>query len=221
DGLVTVNNISCLNPFEEIDPDIDIIKYNGKILRLSQFTKKLYVLFYKPKRCITSVSDDKGRTTVMDYLMKIRGWKNLYPVGRLDYDTEGLLILTNDGDYAQAIQHPSNKILKVYHAKVEGVPTKEELDKLKKNIRFEGKTVKCVSAKILKTLKSNSWVEISIYSGQNRVIRKLCDIINHSVIKLTRVSIGGFSLFDIRIAPGQYLILNNKEKDIVFNGIKK
>nr|MBP7654782.1 pseudouridine synthase [Candidatus Dependentiae bacterium] len=81
DGLVTVNNISCLNPFEEIDPDIDIIKYNGKILRLSQFTKKLYVLFYKPKRCITSVSDDKGRTTVMDYLMKIRGWKNLYPVG--------------------------------------------------------------------------------------------------------------------------------------------
>jgi len=79
-------------------------------------------LFYKPKSCITSVVDENGRITVIDYLKKIRGWKTLYPIGRLDFDTEGLLLLTNDGDYAQAVQHPSNDIIKTYHAKVEGVP---------------------------------------------------------------------------------------------------
>ncbi|HPG29415.1 MAG TPA: pseudouridine synthase [bacterium] len=221
DGCITVNNVCCLNPFQEIDTDTDSVKYNGKILSLSKFKKKLYVLFFKPKRCITSVSDDKGRTTVMDYMKKIRGWANLYPIGRLDYDTEGLLLLTNDGDYAQTIQHPSNRILKIYQAKVEGIPDKDDLEKLKKNIKIDGKTVRCVSVKILKKLKSNSWIEIGIYSGQNRIIRKLCDIINHSVIKLTRIAIGGFSLFDMKLAPGQYLILNEREKDIVFNEKKK
>jgi len=157
----------------------------------------------------------------MDYMKKIRGWANLYPIGRLDYDTEGLLLLTNDGDYAQTIQHPSNRILKIYQAKVEGIPDKDDLEKLKKNIKIDGKTVRCVSVKILKKLKSNSWIEIGIYSGQNRIIRKLCDIINHSVIKLTRIAIGGFSLFDMKLAPGQYLILNEREKDIVFNEKKK
>jgi len=98
-GIVSVNNKTIKNPLFEIDAENDIIKVEGKIIKKSKKNiQKLYILFYKPEKCITSVSDDKGRTTVMDYLQKIRGWKTLYPVGRLDYDTEGLLILTNDGD---------------------------------------------------------------------------------------------------------------------------
>ena len=215
-GEVTVNGNIIKNPMTEIDAEADAVKVNGKITRINQSAKKLYVLFHKPEKCITSVSDELGRATVMDYLTKIRGWKTLFPVGRLDYDTSGLLLLTNDGDYSQAVQHPSNEIVKIYHAKVKGVPDKNELEKLTKKIKVDGSMVNCISARIIKNLKSNCWLELKIISGQNRVIKKICDFIHHSVLRLVRVGIGGFKLKDIQFPPGQFIILNNVQKDYVF-----
>lgn len=215
-GVVAVNGSVIKNQMTEIDPEIDSVKVNGKLIKLNQSEKKIYILFHKPEKCITSVSDELGRKTVLDYLMKVRGWKTLFPVGRLDFDTSGLLLLTNDGDYSQAVQHPSNEIIKTYHAKVKGIPDKSELEKLTKNIKVDGSSVNCLSARIIKRLKSNCWLELKIISGQNRVIKKICDFIHHSVLRLVRVGIGGFQLKEIQIPPGKYIILNNVQKNYVF-----
>jgi len=215
-GEVTVDGEVITNPLHNIDETKNIVKYNNKILKLTDSKQKLYVLFYKPRQCITAVSDDKERITVIDYLKKIRGWKTLYPVGRLDYDTEGLLILTNDGDYAQKIMHPSNEIIKCYLAKVEGAVNDKDLKKLERGFKIDGKFVKCKSVRIIKSLPVNTWIEIKIITGENRVIRKMCDYIHHSVIRLIRTAIGGFTLDDAKLKTGEYIILNNIQKDLVF-----
>ncbi len=216
EGNVTVNGITITNPMTDIDETCDSVKCNSKTVKINSSEKKLYVLFYKPEKCVTTLSDELGRPTVMDYLKKIRGWKTLFPIGRLDYDTEGFLLLTNDGDYSQAVQHPSNEIIKIYQAKVKGVPSELELAKLTKGIKVDGKSARCISARLLKNLRANCWIELQIISGQNRVVRKICDYIQHSVLRLVRVGIGGFLLKDIRLKPGQFLILNSIHKDLVF-----
>ena len=124
------------------------------------------------------------------------------------------IFLSPNRDFSVLRRHPW--IFSGAVAKVEGAPTAAELEKLTRNFKIDGKSVRCQSARILKTLKSNSWIEIRIVSGQNRIVRKLCDFIHHSVIKLIRVGIGGFSLENIRLQPAQYIILNKIQKDLVF-----
>lgn len=148
--------------------------------------KPVYFLLYKPRGVISSVSDEKGRKVVTDFFSGIK--ERIFPVGRLDYDTSGLLLLTNDGEFANLLMHPKNEIEKVYVAKVKGIPLRENLRKLEKGIRLEdGKTapakVKLLSAD---KKKQSAIVEITIHEGKNRQVRRMFEAIGHEVLKLKR-----------------------------------
>ncbi|MEH7130149.1 pseudouridine synthase [Neobacillus drentensis] len=146
----------------------------------------VYFLLYKPRGVISSVNDEKGRKVVTDYFQHVK--ERIFPVGRLDYDTSGLLVLTNDGEFANLLMHPKSEIDKVYVAKVKGIPSKENLRKLEKGIRLEdGKTaparVKLLSAD---NKKQSAIVEITIHEGRNRQVRRMFEAIGHDVLKLKR-----------------------------------
>ncbi|WP_099351740.1 23S rRNA pseudouridine(2605) synthase RluB [Fredinandcohnia onubensis] len=154
----------------------------------------VYFLFYKPRSVISSVSDDKGRKVVTDFFPETK--ERIYPVGRLDYDTSGLLLLTNDGEFANLLMHPKYEIEKVYVAKLKGIPPKEKLRQLERGIKLEdGKTaparVKLIS---MDKRKQTSIVEISIHEGRNRQVKRMFEAIGHQVIKLKREKFGFLTL---------------------------
>ncbi|MEY2192323.1 23S rRNA pseudouridine(2605) synthase RluB [Neobacillus sp. BF23-41] len=179
------------------------VKVNGKVvtelgLKVSSSDKvevneiqiekeePVYFLLYKPRGVISSVNDEKGRKVVTDFFPHLK--ERIYPVGRLDYDTSGLLVLTNDGEFANLLMHPKSEIDKVYVAKIKGTPSKENLRKLEKGIRLEdGKTaparVKLLSAD---NKKQSAIVEITIHEGRNRQVRRMFEAIGHDVLKLKR-----------------------------------
>jgi len=187
------------------DPQRDHIKVDGKLLTKRE--PKTYLLFNKPRNVVTTLKDPEGRPTVKDFLkdMKYR----VYPVGRLDFDSEGLLLLTNDGDFANAIMHPSKKIAKTYEVKVKGVPEQQVLEKLKRGIRLEDGMTAPAKIKGPKTTENNSWLEVTIYEGRKRQLRRMFDQVGHSVLKLKRIRIGGIQIGDL--APGRYRHLTPDE----------
>ncbi|WP_066312747.1 23S rRNA pseudouridine(2605) synthase RluB [Bacillus sp. FJAT-29814] len=146
----------------------------------------VYFLLYKPRGVISSVSDEKGRKVVTDYFSGIK--ERIFPVGRLDYDTSGLLLLTNDGEFANLLMHPRNEIEKVYVAKIKGIPLRENLKKLERGIRLEDGKTAPAKVKLLSTdkKKQSSIVEISIHEGKNRQVRRMFEAIGHEVLKLKR-----------------------------------
>lgn len=154
----------------------------------------VYFLLYKPRGVISSVSDDKGRKVVTDYFSELN--IRIYPVGRLDYDTSGLLLLTNDGEFANLLMHPSNEIEKVYVAKIKGIPQRENLRKLEKGIRLEdGKTAPAkVKMLSMDKKKQTSIIEIVIHEGRNRQVRRMFEAIGHEVVKLKRERYGFLTL---------------------------
>ncbi|WP_462412079.1 23S rRNA pseudouridine(2605) synthase RluB [Neobacillus sp. Marseille-QA0830] len=154
----------------------------------------VYFLLYKPRGVITSVSDDKGRKVVTDFFPEIK--ERIYPIGRLDYDTSGLILLTNDGDFAHLLMHPSHEIEKVYVAKVKGVPLKENLRKLEKGIKLEDGKTAPAKVKLLSfdKKKQTSIAEITIHEGKNRQVRRMFEAIGHEVIKLKRERYGFLTL---------------------------
>ena len=203
-GHVKVNGKVVRELGSKADPDKDRIEVNGK--RIEPKQPKVALLLYKPDGYITSLKDPEGRPTVAQLVDSIP--VRLYPVGRLDYHTEGLLIMTNDGDLAQSIQHPSRAIHKIYWAKVKGVPPKEKLDKLRKGISIEGRKTLPARVEVLETRK-NAWLQITIHEGRQNQIRKMCEAVGHPVLKLRRVAIG--SLHDEKLKPGQYRHLTPQE----------
>jgi 23S rRNA pseudouridine2605 synthase len=154
----------------------------------------VYFLLYKPRGVISSVSDDKGRKVVTDFFSEFK--ERIYPVGRLDYDTSGLLLMTNDGEFANLLMHPRNEIEKVYVAKVKGIPQKESLRKLEKGIRLEdGKTAPAkVKMLSLDKKKQTAIVEIIIHEGRNRQVKRMFEAIGHEVLKLKRERYGFLTL---------------------------
>ena len=168
----------------------DIVKVDGKTVTVK---KQEYYLLHKPKGYLSTVSDDKGRKTVMDILGS--GVGRVYPVGRLDYDSEGLLILTTDGDLAQHLTHPSNEVPKTYMVKVEGRLTEADLNPIRSGIEIEGSyvTKKC-RAHIIETNKEFTKVEMVLREGKNREIRKMFAAIGREVILLKRTKVGELSL---------------------------
>ncbi|MCM3114677.1 rRNA pseudouridine synthase [Neobacillus sp. MER 74] len=165
----------------------------------------VYFLLYKPRGVISSVNDDKGRKVVTDFFPHLK--ERIYPVGRLDYDTSGLLVLTNDGEFANILMHPKNEIDKVYVAKVKGIPLKENLRKLERGIRLEdGKTaparVKLLSAD---NKKQTAIVEITIHEGRNRQVRRMFEAIGHEVVKLKRERYGFLTLSGLRTGDAREL----------------
>ncbi len=188
EGRVTVNgrfaDLGC-----EVEEG-DIVKVDGKTVTVK---KQEYYLLHKPKGYLSTVSDDKGRKTVMDILGS--GVGRVYPVGRLDYDSEGLLILTTDGDLAQHLTHPSNEVPKTYMVKVEGRLTEADLNPIRSGIEIEGGyvTKKC-RAHIIETNKEFTKVEMVLREGKNREIRKMFAAIGREVILLKRTKVGELSL---------------------------
>ncbi|MGG7617886.1 23S rRNA pseudouridine(2605) synthase RluB [Robertmurraya sp. GLU-23] len=165
----------------------------------------IYFMLYKPRGVISSVNDDKGRKVVTDFFPMIE--QRIYPVGRLDYDTSGLLILTNDGEFANTLMHPSNQIDKVYVAKVKGIPTREALKALERGVRLEdGKTAPAkVKMHTVDKKKQTAIVEITIHEGRNRQVRRMFEAVGNPVLKLKRERYGFLTLQGLKVGDAREL----------------
>ena len=208
EGRVTVNG-QLATIGMKADVYTDHIKIDRKLVNHRGNNLKIYIKFYKPMEVVSSMSDTEGRVTVEEFF---RGLKHrVYPVGRLDYHTEGLLLITNDGEFANQILHPTNKISKTYHVKVNGKPDENALDKLRNGVTLEdGKTAPAL-IRFLKNSKTttNSWLEMTIFEGKKRQIRRMLQRIGHVVIHLKRVSINGVRLGSLK--PGEWAHLTPDE----------
>lgn len=182
---------------------------------LIEYQEKEYYLFYKPRGVVCTTKDDKKRKTVLDYFDDVL--TRIYPIGRLDYDTTGLLLLTNDGDFANLMMHPKNKIDKFYVAKLEGIVTTEEIKKIKKGVKIDNKMVYPSRVKLKKINKKNmtSIVEITIHDGINHEIKKMFESIGHNVIKLKREAFGFLTLGNLK--SGERRMLSKKEVKQLYN----
>ncbi len=175
---------------------------------------KLYYLLYKPEKIICSVHDEKGRKTVIDL---INTNEKIFPVGRLDYDTTGLLLLTNDGELANKLTHPSGHVEKTYYAKIDGIITKDEIKQLESGVLLDGVKTKKAKAKIKKIDKPNnkSYVELIISEGRNHQVKNMFLKVNHKVLKLKRTS---YAFLDLTgLSTGEYRMLSIKEVKALYN----
>lgn len=204
-GKVRVNGNVVTELGSKVAGD-DIVEVEG--VTISRDNVKVYYLLNKPRGVITSVSDDKGRPTVVDY---IDTDKRIYPVGRLDYDTTGLVILTNDGELANILMHPSNNIEKTYIAKIEGLLNKDDIERLKSGVLVDNRKVNVIKFKIKEKNyeKNTSLVEVSIVEGRNHIVKRLFENIKHPVIRLTRVGISFLTTEGLK--SGEYRELSIKE----------
>lgn len=182
----------------------DVVKVNGNIIKVEE--NKVYIILNKPTGYITSNSDEKDRKTILD-IVNVK--ERIYPIGRLDYDSSGLLLLTNDGDVYNKIIHPKKEIEKRYLATVKGIFSKEQLEKFKAGVDIGGYITAPAKIKVVKEGKGNSVVEITIHEGKNRQVRKMCSAFNHEVLSLKRIAIGKLSLDDLK--EGNWRYLNEKE----------
>ncbi|QED48479.1 23S rRNA pseudouridine(2605) synthase RluB [Cytobacillus dafuensis] len=160
----------------------------------------VYFLLYKPRGVISSVQDDKGRKVVTDFLLNIE--QRIYPIGRLDFDTSGLLLLTNDGEFANLLMHPKSEIEKIYVAKVKGIPSREKTKSLEKGVKLEDGMTAPAKAKMLSMdkKKQTAIIELSIHEGRNRQVRRMFEAIGHPVMKLKRERYGFLTLHGLK--PG-------------------
>lgn len=206
DGRVAVDGVVVTELGAKADPMRAVITVNGRPIRQEQ---KLYLMLNKPKGVITTMEDPKGRSTVRDYLKGIK--ERVYPVGRLDYDSEGLLLLTNDGDLAHKLTHPRHHVPKTYHATVERVPHGNSLDKLKKGIRLEDGLTAPAEVEYHDVDPDGKYatIAITIHEGRNRQVRRMFDAIHHPVTRLKRISFGGIPLGGLQ--RGKYRMLTSEE----------
>ncbi|MCR6515780.1 MAG: pseudouridine synthase [Clostridium sp.] len=207
-GRVTVNDKLVTELGSKIDTDIDKVFLDGILINKEEF--KRYIILNKPVGIITSVKDEKNRKTVLD-IVDVN--ERVYPVGRLDYDSSGLLLLTNDGEFYNKIIHPRVEVNKVYIAKVSGTFTKEDISKFENGIDIGGYITAKSKIKVIKQSSKESVVEIIIHEGKNRQIRRMCSALNHDVISLKRVAIGNIKLGNLK--PSEYRELNKSEIDYI------
>ena len=199
-GLVEVNDSVVLEPWFMVN-DIDIVKVNGKQISLEE--NQIYIMLNKPEGYVTTVKEQFSRKTVLDLVKEVK--ERIYPVGRLDYDTSGLLLLTNDGQFTYKLTHPKHEITKVYVAEVRGIPTNEEIKRFENGLKIEDYKTAPAKLKILNKFKGTSTLEIAIHEGKNRQIRKMCDSIGHPVIKLKRITIGNINIGSLPLGKWRYL----------------
>ncbi|MFZ0061350.1 MAG: pseudouridine synthase [Pyrinomonadaceae bacterium] len=208
-GEVTVNGQVITELGTKADASKDHIKVKGKLINPALARReKVYVLLNKPKGYLSSVSDPEGRPLVTELLPASLG--RIYPVGRLDFNTEGLLLLTNDGDFTNFITSARNRVEKVYQAKVKGLPPEPALQRIRRGVILDDGT-RTAPAKITKVdeTENNAWFEIVLHQGKNQQIRRMFDLIGHSVVKLKRARIG--FLYDERLRPGEWRRLSPQE----------
>lgn len=204
-GHVTINGTVVDNLVTQVKAS-DRVEIDGSPIYNEE---KVYYLLNKPRGVISSVSDEKGRKTVVDLLPEVR--ERIYPVGRLDWDTSGLLILTNDGDFTDKMIHPRNEIDKVYLARVKGIATKENLRPLTRGVMVDGRKTKPAHYHIVKVdkEKNRSVVELTIHEGRNHQVKKMFEEVGLLVDKLSRIRFGTLDLAGLR--PGEFRKLSKKE----------
>lgn len=208
-GQVTVNGKVVTELGTKADAERDHIKVRGKLINPAlKKREEIYVLLNKPRGYLSSVSDPDKRPLVTDLLPASLG--RLYPVGRLDFNTEGLLLLTNDGEFTNFVTAARNRVEKVYEAKVKGLPPEPALERIRRGVVLDD-GVKTAPAKITKVYQtgSNAWFEIILHQGRNQQIRRMFDLIGHSVVKLRRARIG--FLQDDALRPGEWRMLTPYE----------
>lgn len=200
-GSVTVNGIVVSELGSKADSARDIIAVNGKRLRVDE--KRVYILLNKPTGYITALKDSQGRRLVTDLLIDVP--ERVYPVGRLDYNTEGLLLLTNDGEWANHLMHPRHEIEKEYHVRVRGKIVEQQLKRMADGVELEdGKTAPAVVC-LVKDGEQNDWISVAIHEGRNRQVRRMCEAVSLSVVRLKRIRYGNLSVGALRTGQFRYL----------------
>lgn len=190
-----------------LDEKQDIVEVNGKIINLEQ--KNVYILINKPEGYVTTVKDQFNRKTVLDLVKDID--ERIYPIGRLDYETSGLLILTNDGDLTYRLTHPKHEVVKTYLARLKLVPNKIKIKQFESGLKIDDYITAPAQFKIIKKEEKQSICEIKIHEGKNRQVRKMCKVIGHPVLSLKRANIGNIQLGNLKV--GEYRHLTQKEID--------
>ena len=204
-GRVMVNGKTVTELGTKVDPTRDHVKVDGKHLSAAQ--PFVYLMLNKPKNVVSTLDDPGGRTTVKDYLRGVS--VRVFPVGRLDFDSEGLLLLTNHGDLAQAMLHPRYHVPKTYLIKVKGVLTDKSIRSLEQGVSLEGGMTGAAQVRKVRKVEANSWLEITIREGRKHQVKRMLESVGHPVIKLLRIRMGPIALGDLQ--PGEFRFLTDRE----------
>jgi pseudouridine synthase len=205
EGRVAVNGAIVTQLGTKVDLIHDKVKIDGRLVKF--LPEKVYIILNKPTGYVSTLKDPQKRPVVADLLD--RNLTRVFPVGRLDYDAEGLLLLTNDGELAHRLQHPRYRISRTYEVKVKDVPTARELSYLRKGVKLEDGITLPAKITFLKKVMKNCWFKITIYEGRNKQVKRMCAAIGHPVLKLKRVKFGSLGLGGL--SQGQYRHLTEGE----------
>jgi 23S rRNA pseudouridine2605 synthase len=204
-GRVAVNGITVSEPGTKADPDTDTITVDGKQLGVN--AASVYIVLYKPAGYMTTLKDPQGRPLVTDLLSGVR--ERVYPVGRLDYNTEGLLLLTNDGEWANALAHPRHEVDKEYHVRVRGRVSPEQVRRLAAGVELDDGNSAPAGVRIVRESENNTWLSITIHEGRYRQVRRMCEAVSLTVVRLKRVRYGFLGLEGLK--TGKYRFLTADE----------
>ena len=210
EGMVRVDGKIVTEMGLQVDPDTQAIECNGKPVSCPE--KKKYILLNKPAGFLSTVDDPQGRPIVTDLLQNVK--ERVYPVGRLDLDTEGALLLTNDGELAQKILHPSHEVNKTYVAKVKGRPGKKKLGALSRGIDLEGRKTWPAEIEVLHSEPQTTTIKIIIHEGRKRQVRKMFEALGNPVLQLKRIAYGQLDLGEL--GPGKYRFLSTGDIKMIF-----
>jgi 23S rRNA pseudouridine2605 synthase len=200
-GRVTVNGQVIRKLGTRIDPSREHVKVDGRHLRALE--PHAYLILNKPKGYVSSLSDPRGRPTIRDLLQGVR--LRVFPVGRLDYDTEGLLLLTNHGEMAQALLHPRHHVPKVYLAKVKGILDEDDIRRLERGVSLDDGMTNPANLKKVRKTEENSWIELTVYEGRKHQVKRMLEAVGHPVLKLKRIKFGPLALGELAVGRFRYL----------------
>lgn len=216
DGKVKVNGKTVTKPGSLADPAVDRILVRGK--QIPSPSEKAFLILNKPPSCLTTMAQDRrGRKTVMDFVEKVP--VRVFPVGRLDYNTQGVLLFTNDGDLAKKLLDPKYKVVRNYQVKVRGVPTEKSLNWLRRGIRLESRLAEPIGAELMRISGKNSFLSLKLVEGKNRHVKRVCEKIGHPVIKLKRTHFGNLNLTNLPL--GSCRLLTAREIKSLYATVKK
>ncbi len=211
-GRVMVNGQQIVRQGVQVDPEKDQVKVDGTLLHLQK--RLVYIMLNKPKGVVTTVSDQFGRKNVTDL---VEYHDRIFPVGRLDYDTEGLLLLTNDGNFAYQMTHPGRQVDKCYQAFVRGIPGEKALEQLRRGVMLDGRNTAPAKAELIGTNGENGWVELVIHEGRNRQVRRMLETVGFPVLRLRRISVGGVGLG--ALPSGKWRFLTEEELTLLLQAV--
>jgi len=200
-GRVKVNDAVVKTPGVKVDPERDHIKVDGQIIRPA--TQRLVIALYKPRGVVSTMSDPEGRRTVADLLPNLP--VRVFPVGRLDYNSEGLLLLTNDGDLAQRVAHPRYRVPRHYVVKVRGVLGERALKRLRSGVKLEDGMTSPAEVRVTRSGPKNTWLKMTLREGRNQQIKRMCEAVGHPVVRLKRTGIGSIPLGSLKPRESRFL----------------